>query len=139
MKLVHAHLALLLLFFSACTATHNKQKTHRTHTLKLQKNISVAFRGLDYVEFKVKPEFKNISIDVVAVNEKKEKKSILQKNIQFSGSLKIPLPDDIDDYKYLVAIIRAADQNGNEISAVETYKIGEQDQINAAKNKLKNR
>lgn len=131
-------IALLLLFFNACTIMDNTPEQTHTHTSKLQKRLSIGFEKIDILAFDFKAGHSDVSIKVLAVNKSsKQKETLLSKEINSSGTIAIPLPDNINAFEYFVAIIEATDTNGNRISSVETYKIGEQDQINTARDQLK--
>ncbi|MGH1468480.1 MAG: hypothetical protein ACRBBP_06335 [Bdellovibrionales bacterium] len=128
---------LTLLFLNACSS--KKQAVHHSHTMKLQKELSVHFVGPDKVSFLISSsKHKDMTLKVFAVMADKEKTLLVSKDIDHSAEATFSLPDDIETYTYIVALIEGSDLNGNKISSVETYKVGEQEQINRAKKAISN-
>ena len=139
-------LTLFLLSLLACSQNSIKKTdknkpglNHHSHnhTMKLQRPLSVSFKSKNSVLI-------NSGLDSAVslkIFLKKEKNKTLIKEVADLGSgvMTFSLPDDLTDYDYIVAVVESEGKYGNVNSAVDTYKIGEQDLINAAKRSLKNR
>lgn len=135
MKLLLSSL-LILLFTLGCS---HKAETHKhSHTSKLQKKISIKFKSIDTLSFTLNEKYKNPSLKVFLVDHLKSKKLLLSTSAP-SMNTRLNLPEDIDSYNYIVAIVEASDATGKIISSTTNYKVGEQEDINAAKERLKNR
>ncbi len=130
-------LFLSIFVFASCSMKKEHLKHH--HTLKLQNAMSISFKSINEVDFKIdSAKYTNIRVKILAVNHRKEKTQLLLETVNTSGSLEFSPPDNLQLYTYLVATVESVDENGNNISSVDTYKIGDQDEINKAKKSLLN-
>jgi hypothetical protein len=141
MKSTIVLLSLLTVFTSGCSKTAEDAKSSTpvlTHTYKLQRPFSISFITPNKLKIKRGVDAKRFSVKIYL------KKDQLKKLVDVRGdldqeTLELNLPDDLSEYTYIIAVAETRDANGNEMSSVDTYKIGEQEMINEAKELLKNR
>jgi len=126
-----------LLIFGGCSQ-QTPSHTQAMHTNKLKRPVSVSFLSQTVVEVKSGPEAKNLSLKIY-LKKDKSKKLIEVFDALKEHKVELSLPNDLSEYAYIVAVVEGTDHQGHQLSEVDTYKIGEQEMINKAKNKLINK
>ena len=131
-------LTLLFIFigFTGCTKKLKSTFTPN-HTTKLIRPLSVSFLSSHKIQI-IQKKPAQISLKVFLKSETEKKLLNMASDLK-SGVHQLELPEDLSSFSYIVAVVQSTDSNGNPMSAVDTYKIGEQQMINSAKENLKYR
>jgi len=136
MNLFKFTLVSVFICFTGCGKKTNKPSSHN-HTTKLTRPLAVSFLTSDEIKITQKNSA-HVSLKVF-LNSAKEKTLVNSISGLQAGVHQLELPDTISDFSYIIAVVQSTDSNGNLMSAVDTYKIDEQELINSAKQVLKNR
>jgi len=130
------YLITLMFLLPACIQK-NSQRTHR-HTHKLAKPLSLSFKSKDRVLVKIgHSSISNANLQIF--HQIGDSKTLL-----FDGAVTESknLIDFTLDNSFeseggvLAAVVQATDQNDQAISSVATYKLGEQEEIDAVKKRM---
>jgi len=126
----------LSIFLVSCTKRSSQVKTI-SHTQKLLRPLTVSFLSQSSVTVK-QAGGKTLSLKVYLKSDANKELLATFHDIT-EDVVSFELPDNIEDYTYIIAVLEHEDGVGQKVSAVDTYRVGEQDQINKAKEVLKNR
>lgn len=130
-----------MIFFCSCEKQKNKETMiHKSysHTFKLRKKIFAKFKSEKTISVDFKSEYKNISLQIF-LKKKNNRKLLKTLLVKEPSDINFTIDEDLKNFDYIVALVKGIDMLGSPISAVDTYKIGEQDEINRIKERLKNR
>lgn len=105
-----------------------------THSNKATPKVSVTFIDKSKIEFKnqTNPLLKfELTIVLSSLDGKKEE--IFKQDLKESTFIEFKLPENYEDFEYINALVVNVNKSYLPVSVVSNYKIGEQEEIEAAK------
>ena len=126
---------IIFLFLGACIQKKESHSHEHSHTQKLMRPLSIAFLSKDEVVVKMNATGFE-SLDLLIYHQVGERKTVIyQENIALEdGAIRFNLSDELDELGgILAAVVKGYDKNNQPVSASASYILGEQEEINSAK------
>ena len=137
MKFFKIFLLLFSISFAiGCTQKEvNFKHSSSHHHHKLRKPVYIDFKTQNQVAFEFKDTYTNMQVKIF-LKDSEGKKLVHTFDIQDEDSISFDLPENLTGVSFIAAVIQGLDDNNNPVSAVDVYKVGEQEEIDRAKNKI---